>query len=130
MRDYHSLKFQKKRHIMFDPREGGGGYRQWAKSVTPEKDASQDRNYDRVGGGRNSLPNDKDKPVSLLINSLNYHGQQLTSFLRDTSMANSIDMKKVDYHAYQQVNNIFFSLELYLFQIFFLPFKNLFGLES
>ena len=116
------LNFQKKRHIMFDPREGGGGHRPWAKSVTPDKDASQDRHYDRVGGGRNSLPNDKANPVSLLINSLNYHGQQLTSFLRDTSMANSIDMKKVDYHAYQQVNNIFF-LELCSLQIFFLLFK-------
>ena len=92
---------------MFDPREGGGGgYRQWDKSMSPEKGASEDRHYDRVSGSRKSLSNDRDRPVSLLINSLNYHGQQLTSFLRDTSMANNIDMKKVDYHAYQQVTII------------------------
>ena len=76
---------------MFDPRDGGGGNRDYllgrrASSPTPDRRESMDNSS------------------RLLVNSLNYHGQQLTSFLRDTSLAKNIDMKRVDYHAYQQVN--------------------------
>ncbi len=35
--------------------------------------------------------------------ALNYHGQQLTSFMKDSEICRQIDLKNVDYHLYQQV---------------------------
>ena len=40
----------------------------------------------------------------LMVRSLNFHGQQLTSFMKDHSeVMKGLDMKKIDYHLYQQV---------------------------
>jgi len=39
---------------------------------------------------------------SMIAHSVNYHGQQLTSFFKDSAMSSKLDMKKVDYHVYQQ----------------------------
>jgi hypothetical protein len=36
--------------------------------------------------------------------ALNYHGQQLMSFLKDSDVCRVTDLKNVDYHLYQQVN--------------------------
>ena len=38
----------------------------------------------------------------LVVRALNYHGQQLTSFLKETPAYNELDLKNVDYHLYQQ----------------------------
>ena len=37
------------------------------------------------------------------LRALNYHGQQLTSFMKDTEVCRLLDLKNVDYHLYQQV---------------------------
>ena len=34
----------------------------------------------------------------LVTRSLNYHGQQLTSFFKETPVFNDLDLKNVDYH--------------------------------
>ena len=39
----------------------------------------------------------------LVIRALNYHGQQLTSFMKENSMHKCIDLKTDDYHLYHQV---------------------------
>ena len=40
----------------------------------------------------------------LMVRSLNFHGQQLTSFMKDHSeVMKGLDMKKIDYHLDQQV---------------------------
>ena len=38
----------------------------------------------------------------LVTRALNYHGQQLTSFFKETSVFNALDLKNVDYHLYHQ----------------------------
>jgi len=38
----------------------------------------------------------------LVVQSLNFHGQQLTSFMKETNSCKNIDVKRVDYHLYQQ----------------------------
>ena len=38
----------------------------------------------------------------LVVRALNYHGQQLTSFIKETKISEHIDMKNVDYHLYHQ----------------------------
>ncbi len=37
--------------------------------------------------------------------ALNYHGQQLMSFLKDSDVCRVTDLKNVDYHLYQQVHS-------------------------
>ena len=37
----------------------------------------------------------------LLIRSLNYHGQQLTSLIKDDPIFRELNLKNVDYHLYQ-----------------------------
>ena len=34
----------------------------------------------------------------LVTRALNYHGQQLTSFFKETPVFNDLDLKNVDYH--------------------------------
>merc|ERR1719438_328823 len=48
------------------------------------------------GAGGPSVNND------LVVRALNYHGQQLTSFFRDTKVFEELDLKNVDYHVYHQ----------------------------
>lgn len=38
----------------------------------------------------------------LMVRALNYHGQQLTSFVKETKIYEHLDMKNVDYHLYHQ----------------------------
>lgn len=38
----------------------------------------------------------------LVVRALNYHGQQLTSFVKETKLFEHLDMKNVDYHLYHQ----------------------------
>ena len=38
----------------------------------------------------------------LVVRALNYHGQQLTSFIKETNIYGQLDMKNVDYHLYHQ----------------------------
>ena len=38
----------------------------------------------------------------LIVQALNYHGQQLTSFVKETKLFEHLDMKNVDYHLYHQ----------------------------
>ena len=38
----------------------------------------------------------------LVVRALNYHGQQLTSFVKETKFFEHLDMKNVDYHLYHQ----------------------------
>ena len=38
----------------------------------------------------------------LAVRALNYHGQQLTSFMKETKFFEHLDMKNVDYHLYHQ----------------------------
>ena len=47
-------------------------------------------------GGLESLSSD------LVVRALNYHGQQLTSFIKETNIYGQLDMKNVDYHLYHQ----------------------------
>ena len=47
--------------------------------------------------------------------ALNYHGQQLMSFLKDSDVCRVTDLKNVDYHLYQQVNSYLIFLLLLLF---------------
>ena len=44
------------------------------------------------------------------LRALNYHGQQLTSFMKDTEVCRLLDLKNVDYHLYQQVVKMFSQL--------------------
>ena len=37
----------------------------------------------------------------MAVRALNYHGQQLTSFLKDEPMFMHLDLRNVDYHMYQ-----------------------------
>lgn len=39
----------------------------------------------------------------LVVRALNYHGQQLTSFLKEKPVYNCLDLRNVDYHLYHQV---------------------------
>ena len=38
----------------------------------------------------------------LVTRALNYHGQQLTSFFKETPVFHDLDLKNVDYHLYHQ----------------------------
>ena len=38
----------------------------------------------------------------LVIRALNYHGQQLTSFMKEKKLYQQLDLKNVDYHLYHQ----------------------------
>ena len=38
----------------------------------------------------------------LITRALNYHGQQLTSFFKETPVFHDLDLKNVDYHLYHQ----------------------------
>ena len=38
----------------------------------------------------------------LAVRALNYHGQQLTNFIKDEPLFTQLDLKNVDYHLYQQ----------------------------
>ena len=38
----------------------------------------------------------------LVVRALNYHGQQLTSFVKETKLFEHLDTKNVDYHLYHQ----------------------------
>ena len=40
-----------------------------------------------------------------LPRALNYHGQQLTSFLKENPLYPSLDLRSVDYHLYHQVQD-------------------------
>ena len=52
-----------------------------------------------------SRDSDKMDPRSInndmAVRALNYHGQQLTSFLKDEPMFMHLDLRNVDYHMYQ-----------------------------
>ena len=43
-------------------------------------------------------------PISndLVVRALNYHGQQLTSFMKEKTVYQKLDLKNVDYHLYHQ----------------------------
>ena len=38
----------------------------------------------------------------LITRALNYHGQQLTSFFKETPVFHDLDLKNVDFHLYHQ----------------------------
>ena len=38
----------------------------------------------------------------LVVRALNYHGQQLTSFMKEKTVYQQLDLKNVDYHLYHQ----------------------------
>ena len=38
----------------------------------------------------------------LVVRALNYHGQQLTSFMKEKKLYQQLDLKNVDYHLYHQ----------------------------
>ena len=38
----------------------------------------------------------------LVVRALNYHGQQLTSFMKEKKIYQQLDLKNVDYHLYHQ----------------------------
>merc|ERR1719270_2096596 len=50
-----------------------------------------------VGGAAGPIVNN-----DLVVRALNYHGQQLTSFFKDTKVFEELDLKNVDYHVYHQ----------------------------
>ena len=39
----------------------------------------------------------------LILRSVNFHGQQLASFMKEVPVMRQIETKKIDYHLYQQV---------------------------
>ena len=51
-----------------------------------------------------SAPPTITSPVSndLVVRALNYHGQQLTSFMKEKKIYQQLDLKNVDYHLYHQ----------------------------
>ena len=53
-------------------------------------------------GGITSQPGGPIVNNDLVVRALNYHGQQLTSFFKDTKVFEELDLKNVDYHVYHQ----------------------------
>ena len=56
-----------------------------------DKKLSINQDESRIEGVKNNL----------LIRALNYHGQQLTSLIKDEPIFRELDLKNVDYHLYQ-----------------------------
>ena len=40
----------------------------------------------------------------LVVRALNYHGQQLTSFVKESQLYEQLELKNVDYHLYHQAS--------------------------
>ena len=57
-------------------------------------------------GGRGAAAAPGETPgvsSELVVRALNYHGQQLTSFLKESPLYEGLDLRAVDYHLYHQV---------------------------
>merc|ERR1740128_519612 len=68
--------------------------------MNPERPMSSSH----TGFGSLSQPSSSPSTVSndLVVRALNYHGQQLTSFMKEKKIYQQLDLKNVDYHLYHQ----------------------------
>ena len=90
---------------MFTGQRGGEGARYGAEDEYMGR--SIDSIYNVQSVRRREEPRPKDE---LMLRSINFHGQQLGSFMKEASR--TLDLKNVDYHLYHQVEHKAEVLEL------------------